>query len=157
MNWLPPKDEHIIYEALSAIADKRFTLTSDTTAKCISTSKKKFYEIEIDESANAIMSNDNMAYYVGKISYPMVAMMFSKKILLFDKNILPFLKDIEWKKINQKNKNDYMLSVKQILEKLKSEGINTKNIEKEVNKIFQELKKTTWRHLGEKRIPPSAY
>lgn len=26
MNWLNPKDEHIIYEALSAIADKRFDM-----------------------------------------------------------------------------------------------------------------------------------
>jgi len=157
MNWLPPKDKHIIYEALSAIADKRFTLTSDTTAQCISTSRGKFYEIEIDESVNAIMSNDNMAYYVGEISYPMVAMMLTKKIIGYDRNILPHLKNIQWKKINQKNKNNYMRSVKEVLENLKNKGVNTQTIEEEVDRIFQELKKTTWKHLGEKRIPPKAY
>ncbi len=157
MNWLPPKDEHIIYEALSAIADKRFTLTSDTTARCMSTSKGKFYEIKIDKSKNAIMSNDNMAYYVGEISYPMVAMMFTKNILHYDKNILPHLKDIQWKKINQKNKNNYMLSVKQVLEELESRGVETSIITKEIKRIFKELKKTTWIHLGDKRVPPSAY
>jgi DNA-directed RNA polymerase beta subunit len=157
MNWIPPKDEHIIYEALSAIADERFKLITDTKAQCVSTSRGKFYEIEIDESTNSIMSNDNMAYYIGEISYPMVAMMFYKNIISFDKDILHLFKGIEWKKINQKNKNNYMLSVKEVLEKLEEQKIDTEKIEEEVKKIFKGLKKTTWKHLGKKRLPPDAY
>lgn len=45
MKWQKPKDEHIIYEALSAIADERFELIDPKHAKCTSTPKGKFCEI----------------------------------------------------------------------------------------------------------------
>jgi hypothetical protein len=155
MNWLPPKDEHIIYEALSAIADKRFEMIGDSKARCTSTSKGKFYEIEL--IGNAIMSNDNMAYYRGEISYPMVAMFLEKDMYPFDREILNHLIGIRWKDINQKNKNDYMKSVGEVLAKLSNQGVDTEHIKSEVSKIFVELIDTTFTYLGERKTPSNAY
>lgn len=155
MNWQNPKDEHIIYEAFSAIADKRFEMISDTKARCTSTSKGEYYEIKM--IGNSIMSNDNMAYYRGEVSYPMVAMFLEKGMYPYDKGILKHFVGIKWKDINQKNKNDYMKSVGEVLDDLKSNGVDIEHIQKEVKRIFSELSDTTFQMLGERRVPPQAY
>lgn len=155
MNWQNPKDEHIIYEALSAIADNRFDMISDRKARCTSTSKGKYYEIEM--IGNTIMSNDNMAYYRGEISYPMVAMFLEKDMYPYDKEILKYFVGIKWKDINQKNKNDYMKSVGEVLDNLNSKGVDIKHIQNEVKRIFSELLDTTFQLLGERKVPPQAY
>lgn len=155
MNWLNPKDEHIIYEALSAIADKRFEMISDTKARCTSTSKGKNYEIEM--IGNSIMSNDNMAYYRGEVSYPMVVMFLEKGMYPYDKEILKHFVGIKWKDINQKNKNDYMKSVGQVLDSIQKSGGDIEHIKGEVNRMYKELCDTTFQILGEKKLPPKAY
>lgn len=155
MYWLKPKDEHIIYEALSAIADKRFEMLSETKAKCTSTSRGKYYEIEM--IGNSIMSNDNMAYYRGEISYPMVAMFMEKGIYPYDRGILEQFVGVKWKDINQKNKNNYMKSVGEVLENIKSRGGDVEHIKDEVDRIFGQLCDTNFEVLGEKRLPPQAY
>jgi hypothetical protein len=157
MKWIKPKDEHIIYEALSAIADNRFEIVSNTNAKCTSTSKGKFYEIEYNQEAKEIMSNDNMAYYRGEISYPMVAMFLLKKEIPYDENILIHFANIPWKDINQKNKNDYMKSVAEFLKRLETNGIDVTYIKDEVGRIFAYISNLELSYLGNKTRPPNAY
>ncbi len=155
--WKQPRDEHVIYEALSAIADGRVELVGENKAKCTSTSKGKFYEIEVELESNSIMSNDNMAFYVEEFSYPMIALLILKDVYRYDKDILPHFKDIKWKDINQKNKNNYMKSVGEVLENLKVNGVDTENIKIEIDRIYKEILDSTWYHLGEKKVPPNAY
>jgi hypothetical protein len=157
MKWHSPKDEHIIYEALSAIADKRFEIISDTQARCTSTSKGKFYEVEYKQETKEIMSNDNMAYYRGEVSYPMVAMILAKKEIEYDESILKYFVNIPWKDINQKNKNDYMKSVNEFLDRLKEKDVDVISIQKEVEKIFGYISELELNYLGNKKQPPSAY
>ncbi len=156
-SWLKPKDEHIIYEALSAIADNRFELIDECNAKCTSTSKGKFYSIQYDKSLNAIMSNDNMAYYRGEVSYPMVAMLLVIGAFEYDKTILEALKEIPWKDINQRNKNDYMRSVEEVLRDLETKGIDVEKIKTETQRIFVWVMGLKLKYLGDKVVPPNAY
>lgn len=157
MHWQNSQDEHIVYEALSAIADGRFELIDNNNAKCTSTSKGKFYTIQYEPSTNSIMSNDNMAYYRDEVSYPMVAFLLENREIEFDRNILEPLKGIKWKDINQKNKNDYMKSVRQVLDNLNQIGIDIDLTQKEVIRIFKAINSKELKKLGEKTVPPRAY
>lgn len=154
MTWKKPKEEHIVYEALSAIADGRFELLDEQNAKCASTSREKFYSITYDAVAGKIMSNDNMAYYRDEVSYPMVAMLLMKGEFGYDQSILEPLKGIKWKDINKKNKNDYMKSVREALENLAGEGADVGKICNEVAKIFAFINAKELKLLGSKKHPP---
>lgn len=155
--WLEPKDEHIVYEALSAIADGRFELTGESSAKCTSTSRGKFYTVNYDPDTNQIMSDDNMAYYRGEVSYPMVAMLLAIDAFEYDHTILDALKGIAWKDINQRNKNDYMKSVGEVLRDLEEKGVKIEIIENEVKRIFTWITGLELKYLGNKVVPPKAY
>ena len=104
MIWKQP---HIskIYEALTAIADKRIELVGDDKARCYSSSRGKYYEVEFDLKTNSFMSNDNTAYYTESFSYPMVAVLLMTDQIDYDKQLLGILAGIFWKDINQKYKN----------------------------------------------------
>lgn len=152
--WKNATDEHIVYEALTAIADERIEF-GNGSAKCFSSSRNKFYTIEYDLDSLQFMSDDNMAYYRDEVSYPILAVLLLEKIISYDEKILPYLKNILWKDINQKNKNNYMKSVSEFLEKLtpKEQG----EIVQEVNRIFTQLQKLKIGMLGEKTLPPQKY
>ncbi len=63
VRWKKPKDEHIVYEALSAIVDKRFEMLSEFTTKCITSTGDKFYSLEYEPKTQSIMSNEYMTYF----------------------------------------------------------------------------------------------
>lgn len=153
--WTKP---HIskVYEALSAIADKRIEINGNN-AICHSTSGNKYYDISFDPSTNSIMSNDNSAYYTGTISYPMIAFLMLKGTIKYDPNLLPPLANIKWKEVNQKFKNDYDQSLNYILAELKLKNINTQFITEQVSQIYAEVCKLSLNYLGPKKIPPAAY
>ncbi len=154
-SWKKAKDEHIVYEALTAIADNRIEIEKGT-ARCFSSSRNKFYTVHFDLEKMLFMSDDNMAYYRDEVSYPMLAVLLKENKIIFDQTILPYFKNIPWKDINQKNKNDYMKSVKEFLEKI--ERIETReNTESECIKIFSELNKLNLKVFGEKVLPPNKY
>jgi hypothetical protein len=155
--WKPAADEHIVYEALTAIADERIEIKNGI-AKCFSSSRNKFYTIKFDTKELLFMSDDNMAYYKDEISYPMLAVLLKEKVIDFDKNILPHFKNIPWKDINQKNKNDYMKSVREFLENTPPNlPLARGGIEQECSRIFNELNKLKLKVWGEKVLPPQKY
>ena len=154
--WKKPKDEHIVYEALTALADNRIEIT-EKSAKCFSSSGNKFYTINFDLEKNAFMSDDNMAYYRDEVSYPILAVLLVNEVIKYDQSILNYLKNIPWKNINQKNKNNYMKSVKEVLENIKQDGGPIKIIEIEVKKIFEKLNEINLVVMGEKIIPSNKY
>lgn len=155
--WLKPQNTSKIYEAFSAIVDKRFVLVGENTAKSTSTSRGKFYDVEIDIDSHSIMSNDNFAYYVGEVSYPMIAMFIVKKLVEIDESVMIHFKDIKWKDLNQANKNDFVKVANQVLDNLKNDGVDIVKINTEVDKVYEYLLKTTWYQLGSKKLPPKAY
>lgn len=160
MNWDNPRDEHIIYEAFSALVDNRFEIVDEKTAHCYSTSRNKFYIVTFDFAEITkpkIMSNDKMAFFMNEVSYPMIALLFEKGILEFDRNLLSYFKDIRWKDINQKNKNDYMKSVSEVLDGIEQEGGDRKYIESHVSDIFKKVCALKIELLGDKKEAEQIY
>lgn len=86
----------------------------------------------------------------------MLAVLLKENYLNFNKNILPYFKDISWKDINQKNKNNYMKSVADFLEKIKNSEIKEK-IKFECERIFSKLNELDLKILGEKVSPSQKY
>jgi len=153
------KKPHIskIYEALTAIADNRIQISGNNKARCYSSSKNKYYEIEFDPKTNSIMSNDNTAFYKNTISYPMIAYLMMINRIAYDKKVLVNLKDIHWKDINQKVKNNYDLAIQTVLNDLKIKGVDVNSIETIVENIYTEVNKLKLSFLGTKKRPPSGY
>jgi len=158
MYWELPKDEHCVYEALSAIADERIALNEKRDgAKCVSTSKGKFYTITYNPETKSIMCNDNMAYYNSRISYPMIAFLMLNGEIEYEDWILNDLKGIYWKKINQKFKNDFMKAVDFVLNDLEKQGKDIKAMKEEIDRIYKQVRNLKLEMLGEKTFPPQAY
>lgn len=161
MNWQPP---HIskIYEALTAIADNRMELSEDKrTAKCFSSSKGKFYEIEYDKETRSIMSNDNTAFFKGEISYPMIAMLMLLGELPYTVELANYFINIPWKDLLQKHKkkgkNDYDAGVAEVLATLSEKEIDITPIKTEVEKIHKIALDLKLERLGKMRFPPKGY
>lgn len=154
--WLPP---HIskIYEALTAIADKRIELVGDNEARITSSSRGKFYTITYNPTTNSIMSNDNTAYYTGSVSYPMIALLMLKGVINYDQSLLSPLSNIVWKDIMQMYKNDYDKGIKHVLQDLSQRGVGTAQIEDKIKPIYQQALSLNLNYLGSKTRPPSAY
>ncbi len=155
------KTPHInkVYEAITAIADKRIVQEPDDPhkAKCYSSSGNKFYEIELDPSKLAMMSNDNSAYYTDSLSYPMIALLMLNGYLERSTYLEEVLSGIYWKDINQKYNNDYDRSIQHVLAELKEKGIDTAKVEEEISEIYEKVIEMKVELLGEKKRPPTGY
>jgi len=104
MKWkIPPIIK--VYEALGCIADKRIEIEGNK-AKVFSSSKQKFYSIEFD-GKNSIMCNDNGSYWQGYLGYPSIAFLMLKGKVDYNSKFVEALKDISWKDLNVKFKNNY--------------------------------------------------
>jgi len=154
MKWkLPPKIK--IYEALGCIADKRIEI-KENEAKVFSSSQGKFYSIKYD-GKNAIMCNDNGSYWIGYLGYPAIAFLMIKGKIKYNLQFAEALKDIKWKDVNVKFKNDYEKTMVYILEKVKEKGFNISELKTEVDNIFEQIKVLNLELLGNKIRPPSGY
>lgn len=155
MDWaLPPKIK--VHEALGCIADKRIEIEGDE-AKVYSSSRGKFYTVRYDSDKNAIMANDNASYWVGYLGYPSIAFLMLKGVIKFDPRFAEALKDIKWKDINTKFKNDFVKTEEYILEITKKRGVLDEEINKEVDRIYAQIKSLKIKKLGEKILPPQGY
>ena len=129
---MPPKEK--IPEALSAIADDRIVL-KENKADVYSSNRRKSYLFECNN--NEYSSNDNATFWQGYPGYPVIAILFIQNKLEYDKKLLEYFKNVDWKKINTKFKNDYKKSLEFIIENLDD---NTKNyIYSEIDKIYEKL------------------
>ena len=146
-----------VYEALTAIADKRYELVSDTELKLFSSSRGKFYTVKYDPNTKAIMSNDNTAYYTHSISYPMLTLLMLRGDLPYDQSLLTPLSNIIWKDIMTKHKNDYDAGIVEVLADLKISGINTESLQTKINSIYAYASSLILTPLGPRQRPPSAY
>ena len=143
-----------IYEALGCIADKRIEINGNE-AKVFSSSRGKAYSVSYDGN-NSIMCNDNGSYWVGYLGYPAIAFLMLKGKIKYNSKFSEALKDISWKDMNIKFKDDYEKTEKYVLE-LVSKEFNTNEFTEEINNIFEQVKKLDLDLLGKKIMPPSGY
>lgn len=154
MKWkTPPRIK--IYEALGCIADKRMEINGNE-GKVFSSSRGKFYSVKYD-GKNAIMSNDNGSYWAGYLGYPSIAFLMLKGRIKYNPKFAEALKNISWKDVNTKFKNDYEKTEAFVLELVKERGFDAAEPLKEVDNILEQIKKLKMELLGEKTKPPSGY
>lgn len=143
-----------VYEALGAVADNRIEVDGDT-AKVYSSSRNKFYDVSYDSERNAILANDNGSYWKGYLGYPSIAYLFKIGVLDYQPEMGDMMKDVAWKDINQKHKNDFDKTLTEILSLLSEEQV--KKLSEYVQDIDEEIKKLGLSFHGKKTQPPKGY
>lgn len=124
-----------VYEALSAIADDRIKMESDH-ALVTSSNYSKTYTVKF--FANLYSSNDNATYWQHYPGYPIIAALIKQnriKISVEDQKFLVEFKNVNWKKLNTKFKNDYDKAINQFLSTIN----NQQNIASFVNHVYSQL------------------
>lgn len=153
MKWKHPPIIKI-YEALGAVADERVHLSTNS-AKIYSSSGNKFYTVDYDPNARAIMVNDNGSFYKGYLGYPAIAFLMLSGEISYSPKVAEYLKDIPWKDINQKFKNDFDKTLEFILNDMSE--IQRAEIADEIRAIDARLSDQPYNLLGNKVQPPEGY
>ncbi|MBU2109468.1 hypothetical protein KKB71_00720 [Patescibacteria group bacterium] len=155
MKWkLPPKIK--IYEALGSIGDDRIKITN-SEARVYSSSGNKYYTVTYDKEKNAIMANDNGSYWKGYIGYPSIAYLMKIGIISYRPRHAEALKDIPWKDINIKFRNDFDKTQEYIHQLLEQKDIKLDGLLKEIDNIFQQIENLNISKLGRPIRPPEGY
>jgi hypothetical protein len=136
---MPPKAK--IYEALSAVADQRVSITGTTVAQVQSSSHDKIYDVEWSEDICEITSNDNASYWQGYIGYPIIAVLLKIGKLSFNFHISELLAGVPWKVINDQFKRNYDRTINHVLDHIEENGGSRMAIVQEVEKIYAQLGK----------------
>ena len=149
---MPPKAK--VYEALSAVADKRVSITGDTTAKVQSSSRDKIYDVEWSKDISEITSNDNASYWQGYMGYPIIAVLLQIGKISFNPRIANLLADVPWKSINEQFKRNYDKAISYILEAIEARGESRMEITQEVERIYEQLGSLGLQRSQRRRRPP---
>ncbi len=151
---MPPKAK--IYEALTAVADGRVTLTGAQQAEVVSSAGTKTYLVEWSADRQAIVSNDNASYWQGYMGYPMVAVLMTLGMVEYAPEVAARLAGIPWQQINKRFRNDYDKAVAAVLESLQEQGADPQAIRAEVDRIMSFLERLSLQKLPRRRRPPSS-
>lgn len=134
---MPPRAK--IYEALTAVADQRVAITGPGTARVVSSSRDKSYDVEWSEDWRAVTANDNASHWQGYIGYPIIAVLLLLGKLSWNGRIAALLAGIPWKAVNDRFKRDYDKAIDHVLDQVAADGGSRAEIEQEVERIYQQL------------------
>ena len=155
MKWnIPPRIK--VFEAFGCIADKRITV-KDNGAEVLSSSRKKSYSVKYDPVKRAIMANDNGSYWSGYLGYPSIAFLMLKGVIKYDPALSEALKNILWTDANQKFKDDSEKTERYVNDIVKVRGISVEKVNKEIDRVYKQVKMLNMGMLGEKVKPPEGY
>ncbi|MBI3957097.1 MAG: hypothetical protein HY340_03870 [Candidatus Kerfeldbacteria bacterium] len=155
MKWKHPPSIKI-YEALGCIADGRIDVDGNT-ATVRSSSGGKTYTITYDDKKNAIIANDNGSFWQGYLGYPSIAYLLATGRLVSDPVFAGALKDIPWKEVNVRFKNDYAKTETYVLERARERGFDTNELKREIAKIAIRIQELGLNQLGDRIKPPQGY
>lgn len=134
---MPPKIK--IYEALSAVADGRVTLTGPTSAVVRSSTGEKLYHVAWSEDL-CISSDDPASRWQGYLGYPIIAVLLQLGKLPYDQERAKLLAGIPWRAINTRFKRDYEQALAYVLEQIEARGGSREELAAEVERIYASLK-----------------
>ena len=106
---LPPEEK--VYEAWTAIVDGRIVLHDDYATMTSSDGSKGY---TIRWKGDIYASDDNATYWRGYPGYPVLAVLMLQGKLPFDRQEAEKWKDVNWKAVNTKYKNNYAAAVKEV-------------------------------------------
>lgn len=150
MKKMPPIEK--IHEAYSAIADQRvslegnsaFVLSSDRTRKYTVTWKEGIYS-----------SNDNASYWQGYAGYPIIAVLMLQGKLPLNRFVADNFKGINWTALNAKYKSKYAKAVSEIMEELRTKGVDGDKIDSEVEIVYKQIEELDIQCRRSSIKPPS--
>lgn len=155
MKWRIPPDIKV-YEALGCLADGRLR-EEKGEIRVYSSSGNKFYIVSYDAKQNAIMTNDNGTYWKGYMGYPAIAFLMSIGKIQFQEKHSVALKDIPWKDVNTKNKNDFEKTKKDVHKIVVERGFDLNEFKSDVKNIMQQIVDLGMEKLGKRMRPPNGY
>ena len=141
-----------VYEALGAIADGRVKMTDKNHATVASSEGTKVYDVFWDSRKKAIMANDNGSYWVGYLEYPSIAFLMMLGVLPYDEKGALILKEIPWKAMNKKHKNDFEKTMEEIFSSMLPE--QQRLVENFGNTVLREIESLLLVKLGKRKKPP---
>lgn len=133
MEKLPPREK--VFEAWTAIVDGRVEL-HEGYAEVKSSDDAKVYTVRFD--GDYFSSDDNATYWRGYAGYPVIAVLMLQGRLPFDTAEAQKWKDINWKVLNTRYRNNYSEAVEEIE---KERGIEKNTADKAVDEVMQHLEK----------------
>lgn len=143
---MPPHAK--VYEALSAVADGRVKMVSDTTAEVTSSSHTKTYTVKWNETATAMTSNDNGTYWQEYIGYPMIAVLMELGKIIYSRDMAMLVAGINWRELNKRYNNNFEHAAQSVLEDLEKQGKDRAALEHEAFTIYEQLRKLNVQKLG---------
>jgi hypothetical protein len=150
---LPPKAK--VYEALSAVADKRVSIVAAHQAQVTSSSGDKKYLVEWSADARQITSNDNASYWQGYAGYPIIAALLALGRLAAAEDVVQHFAGIHWKALNKEYKNNYDSAVTAVLASLSDKGVDAAAIRRTIDDIYTDLRDLALEKLETRRPPPA--
>lgn len=134
MKKIPPIEK--VYEAWTALADKRVKLHLDEGYADVSSSDgEKHYVVRFADDKYS--SDDNATYWQGYPGYPVIAVMMLRGQLPYNEKEASLWKGINWNQLNKKYKNNYAKAVEEVaLER----GIDQEQSAKEAERVMDALK-----------------
>ena len=125
-----------IYEAYSAIADRRVYI-DENSATVISSSGEKEYKVQWYQ--NVYSSTDNATFWQHYPGYPIIAVLMLQGALPLDCKIAGYFSGVNWTEINHKHKRNYVASVAEVMESIKDNGGDIDRINDEIANVYEEL------------------
>ena len=131
---MPPRAK--IPEAYSAIADQRVEM-NEGRAEVRSSDGRKAYVVEW--SGDLYSANDNATYWQGYAGYPVIAALLLQGRLPYHPEDALHFRGINWNELNKAHKNNYASALKEVLERLKKQGIDVERLNQNMELIYQAL------------------
>jgi len=108
-----------VYEALSAIADKRVHPLGNGTFVVVSSDYSKGYTVTV--TPETASSNDNATVWQHYAGYPILAVWMYTGFLSYENTFLEYFRSIPWKALNTRFRNDYERSIEEAFSSLDSD------------------------------------
>ncbi len=138
-----------VYEALSAVADGRVRLTSDTSADVLSSERDKTYAVKWSSDGRVITANDNATKWQGYTGYPIIAALLLIGLIPYNAAMAETMKGVPWHSLNQQYKRDYDAAIEHVLREVAQRGGDVEAIRREAARVY-----SAWEELGPERPEP---
>jgi hypothetical protein len=134
-HWkMPPLAK--VYEALGALGDGRVRLIDERRATVTSSDGAKSYEVEIDAASRELSSNDNASYWQGYLGYPAIAVMLARGLYSLRAEVIAALKGVPWKELNTRFRNNYDLTLNEVMRQAEERGFDPAAIRAEAEAVL---------------------
>ena len=142
------------YEALGSLGDGRVEIDGNS-ARVRSSSGNRTYDVAHDPDANAIRSNDNGSYWQKYLGYPAIAYLLGTGLIAHDPKWDEALKDIPWKDMNRRLKNDFAKAEAEVRDIVAGRGYRLGELDAQLASIMARVNELDLAILRPLQRPPS--